>query len=76
VKDENGDLLANSQNILSRWKIYFSKLLNVHSISDVRQIEIYTAEQSVTGPSPLKVEIATAKRKSINCQLVIKFQQN
>jgi predicted metal-dependent hydrolase len=26
VKDENGDLLAASQNILNRWKNYFSQL--------------------------------------------------
>jgi hypothetical protein len=24
VKDENGDLLANSRNVLNRWKNYFS----------------------------------------------------
>jgi hypothetical protein len=30
VKDENGDLLADSHNILNRWKKYFSQLLNVH----------------------------------------------
>jgi hypothetical protein len=39
VKDENGDLLADSHNILIRWKNYFSQLLNVHRVSDVRQIE-------------------------------------
>jgi hypothetical protein len=38
VKDENGDLLADSHNILNKWKNYFSQLLNVHSVSDVRQI--------------------------------------
>jgi hypothetical protein len=27
VKDENGDLLADSHNILNRWKNYFSQLL-------------------------------------------------
>jgi hypothetical protein len=32
VKDENGDLLADSHNILSRWKNYFSQLLNVHRV--------------------------------------------
>jgi hypothetical protein len=37
VKDENGDLLADSHNILSRWKNYFSQILNVHYVSDVRQ---------------------------------------
>jgi hypothetical protein len=40
VKDENGDLLAGSNSTVNRWKSYFSQLLNVHSISDVRQIEI------------------------------------
>jgi hypothetical protein len=34
VKDENGDLLADSHNISNRWKNYFSQLLNVH-VSDV-----------------------------------------
>jgi hypothetical protein len=40
VKDENGDLLADSHNILNKWKNYFSQLLNVHNGSDVRQIEV------------------------------------
>jgi hypothetical protein len=59
VKDENGDLLADSHNILNRWKNYFSQLLNVHNVSDVRQIEVHTAEPLVPGPS-LEVEIAIA----------------
>jgi hypothetical protein len=37
AKDENGDLLADSNTILNRWKSYFSQLLNVHDVSDVRQ---------------------------------------
>jgi hypothetical protein len=41
VKDENGDLLADSHNILNRWKNYCSQLLNVHNVSDVRQIAYY-----------------------------------
>jgi hypothetical protein len=40
VQDEKGDLLADSHNILNRWKNY-SQLLNVHRVSDVRQIEIH-----------------------------------
>jgi hypothetical protein len=43
VKDENGDLLSDSHNILNRWNNYFSQLLNVHNVSKVRQIEIHTA---------------------------------
>jgi hypothetical protein len=44
-------------------KSYFSQLLNVHNVSDVRQVEIHTAEPLVTGPSHLEVEIAIAKLK-------------
>jgi uncharacterized protein YaaR (DUF327 family) len=33
VKDENGDL-ADSHNVLNRWKNYFSQLLNMHNVSD------------------------------------------
>jgi hypothetical protein len=40
VKGENGDLFAYSHNILIEWKNYFFQLLNVHGVSDVRQIEI------------------------------------
>jgi hypothetical protein len=39
VKGQTGDLLADSSNIVNRWKSYFSQLLNVHNVSDVRQIE-------------------------------------
>jgi hypothetical protein len=45
--------IADSHNILSRWKNYFSQLLNVHNVSDVR----HTAE-------PLIPEIAIAKLKN------------
>jgi hypothetical protein len=63
VKDENGDLLENAQNILNRWKIYFFPSLNVHSVSDVGQIAIHTAEPLVSDPSPFEVEIAITKLK-------------
>jgi hypothetical protein len=76
VKDENGDLLADSHSILNRWKNYFYQLLNVHNVSDVRQIEVHTAEPLVPGPCRLEVEIAIAKLKSIKRQLVIKLWQN
>jgi hypothetical protein len=63
VKDKNGDLLADSQNILNRWKNYVSHLLNVHNVSDVRQIEVHTAEPLVPGASRHEVEIAIVKLK-------------
>jgi hypothetical protein len=63
AKDENGDLLADSHNILNRWKNHFSQLLNVHNISNIRQLEIHIAEPLVPSSSHLEVEIAVAKLK-------------
>jgi hypothetical protein len=57
VKEENGDLLANSHSILNRWKSYFCQLLNVHGVNDVRQTEIHTAEPLVPQLSSSEVEI-------------------
>jgi hypothetical protein len=62
VKDENGDLLADYHNILNKWK-YFSQLLNVHNVSELRQIEVHMSELLVPGPSRLEVEIVIAKLK-------------
>jgi hypothetical protein len=48
---------------LNRWKNYFSQLLNVRRVGDVRQVGICTAEPLVSGHSPFEVEIAIAKLK-------------
>jgi hypothetical protein len=60
VKDENGDLLADSHNILNKWKNRIS-VTDVHKVSDVRKTEIYTAESLVPDPSPFEAETAAAK---------------
>jgi hypothetical protein len=57
VKDENGDLLADSLNILNMWKNYFSQLLDVHNVSDVRQIKIHTAQQLVLAAVVLRLKL-------------------
>jgi hypothetical protein len=63
VKDENVDLLADSNNIINRWKNYFPQLLNVHDVSDVRQMEVQTVEPQVPDLRHLEVEITIAKQK-------------
>ncbi|PNF18055.1 hypothetical protein B7P43_G06939, partial [Cryptotermes secundus] len=63
VKDENVDVLADSHNILNMWRNYFSQLLNVHTVSDIRQTEIDTAEPIIPDPSTFEVESAIAKLK-------------
>jgi hypothetical protein len=44
VKDEKGNLVADSHSILARWRNHFSQLFKVHGVSEVRQAEIHTAE--------------------------------
>jgi hypothetical protein len=62
VKDENGDSLADSHNILNWLKSNLSQLCNVHRVSDVLQIEIHTAELLVPS-SQFEVETAIVKLK-------------
>jgi hypothetical protein len=54
-------LLADTHNILNGWKIYFSQLLNVHNISDIRQIEVHAAEPLMPDHSSFENEIANTK---------------
>jgi hypothetical protein len=64
IKDENGNLLADPQNVLNRWKNFFNQVLNVHGVHDVGQTDIHTAEPLVTERSLVEVEIAIGKLKS------------
>jgi hypothetical protein len=41
--------------ILNMWKDYFSQLLSVHRVSDIRPIEMHTSEALIIGPSPFEV---------------------
>jgi hypothetical protein len=63
VKDEKGDLVADSHSILARWRNPFSQLLNIHGVNDVRQFEVRTVEPLVPEPSAFEVEITIGKLK-------------
>jgi hypothetical protein len=64
INDENGNLLADPQNVSKRWKNLFNHVLNVHGVHDVRQIDVHTADPLIPEPSLVEVEIATGKLKS------------
>jgi hypothetical protein len=64
IKEENGNLIADPQNVLNRWKNFFNQVLNVHAFYDVRQMDIHMAEPLVTKPGLVEVEIAIGKLKS------------
>jgi hypothetical protein len=65
----NGDLTADIHISLSRWKNHSSHLLNVHNVSDVRQIEIHTAEPLAI----LKLKFLLQHSKTVNLQVVMIF---
>ena len=55
VKDEKGDLVADSHSIVARWRNYFSQLFNLHGVKEVRQAEIHTAEPLVPDQVPRRL---------------------
>ena len=63
VKDEKGDLVADYHSIMARWRNYFSQILNVHGVSDVRQAERHTVEPLVPEPSALAFDLVIGKLK-------------
>jgi len=76
VKDEKGDLVADSHIILARWRNHFSQVLNIHGVNDIRHTELHTAEPVVPEPSAYEVEMAIKELKSKSHQVLIKSQQN
>ena len=63
VKDEKGDLVADSHSIMTRWRNHFSQQLNVHGAMDVRQAEIHTAEPYCLSQAPLRLSWLLAIEK-------------
>jgi hypothetical protein len=61
VKDEKGDLVADSNSIVDRWRNYFSQLIRVHAVKEDGQAEIHTAEPLVPDSSASDVELAIDK---------------
>ena len=49
---------------MARWGNYFSQLLNVHGVNDIRQTEIHTARPLVPEPIASEVKLAIQKLKS------------
>ena len=76
VKDEKGDLVADSHSIVARWRNYFSQLFNIHGVKDVGRAEVHTAGLLVPEPSAAEIELAIDKLKSHNRQVLIKYRQN
>ena len=63
ARDKKDDLVADSRSIFVRRTKYFSLLLNVLGVIDVRQTDIITAEPPVPKPSASEIELDIEKLK-------------
>ena len=62
IKDEKGNLVADCNSVLGRWRNHFPQLLNVHRVNDDDQTEVHTAVL-VPEPSVFGFELATGELK-------------
>jgi len=69
VKGDKDDLFADFHRILARWRKYFSQILNVNGVNDVRHTEILTAEPLVPESSGSEFDLAIEKLKITNRQV-------
>ena len=63
MKDEKGDLVADSHSSVARWRNNFFQLFNVNGIKEVGRAEAHTAELIVPEPSAADFELAIEKLK-------------
>ena len=63
IKKHDGSIVADTTSMLSRWKQFFSNLLNVNHITSHGGSEVDTAEPDISEPSLIEVEHAIEKLK-------------
>ena len=63
IKDENGNVMANSEAVLKRWKEYFEKLMNEENNRDPRTEEAEVVNEEVNCVSREEVKNALRRMK-------------
>ena len=65
IKDENGNVMINSEAVLKRWKEYFEKLMNEKNNRDHRTEEAEVVKEEVNCVSREEVKNALRKIKKV-----------
>ena len=65
IKDENGNLIVNSEAVLKRWKEYFEKLINEENNRDPRTEEAEVVNEEVNCVSREEVKNALNRMKKV-----------
>lgn len=63
VNDEKGEMLANSNIVLSRLKSHAYQLLSVYAVNPIRQTEIHTSEPVVSKLCAFEAEMVSEELK-------------
>ena len=63
IKDENGNVMVNSEAVLKRWKEYFEKLMNEENNRDPRTEEAEVVNEEVNCVSREEVKNALRRMK-------------
>ena len=63
IKDENGNVMVNSEAVLKRWKEYFEKLMNEENNRDPRTEEAEVINEAVNFVSRYEVKNALRRIK-------------
>ena len=58
IKDENGNMMINSEAVLKRWKVYFEKLMNEENNREPRTEEAEVVNEEVNCVSREEVKNA------------------
>ena len=63
IKKDDGTIMAEAANMLSRSEQFYSNLLNVNQSTNHEGSEIYTVEPDIPKPSLVEVELTVEKLK-------------
>ena len=74
IKDENGNVMVNSEAMLKRWKEYFEKLMNKENNRDPRKEEPEVVNEEVNCVSREEVKNALRRMKKVKRLGQISYQ--
>ena len=65
LKDENGNVMVNSEAVLKRWKEYFEKLINEENVREPREEEAEVVNEKVNCASREEVKNTLRRMKKV-----------
>ena len=74
IKDENGNVMVNSEAVLKRWKEYFDKLMNEENSREPRTEEAEVVNEEVNCVSREEVKNALRRMKKVKRLGQMSFQ--